>query len=647
MTIVTGAITGGAPARTGELLGNPANLSIWIGWHILSALCIPLLLSAIRIEIPFWEMSFGMHVFFAGLALTHLVAAFVLSGIAFRRGRIGFVAIFVSVAIAYAIFGGALVLTGSYHSRSILIMAAGASFVFASITLDLMGRLYKVLVPALLLGVAGMGTVAFAGWPDDDGVRPTAFYQVRLVESAGIPSEVRGGAVEPFGSGFLVASGDGGLFYVDDTSTPDSIARRLPSDLPLNRAVFQSESPGNAFGNDPFRVADILVQESADRFRLFVSHHYWKSDERCFVFRVSMTEGASAAFLAGTADVNWRAVYDSQPCLELGEIRFEQAGGRMVALDDDTLLVTVGDHSLDGFYAKANVPQDPASHYGKTVRIDLTGGTSQVHSLGHRNPQGLHRMPDGRIWLTEQGPAGGDELNLVLAGANYGWPNVTYGVAYDKHTWPLSALQGRHVGYVEPWFAWVPSIAVTSIIGVRGDLFPLWKGDLIVSSLKGNIIRLRLGDHGVRFAEPLYDTQTRIRDMIEAPDGRLVLLSDEGSVSFIERVEVEGEDPGEAAVPHDGEVLYRMCQDCHSIGSGSDHRSGPDLRGIVGRDVASAPRFEYSPALRSLSGDWTEERLHQFLANPEAYAPGTTMPTGGVGDPAARQLLIDYLKTRQ
>ena len=154
----------------------------------------------------------------------------------------------------------------------------------------------------------------------------------------------------------------------------------------------------------------------------------------------------------------------------------------MVKLDDATLLLTVGDHGLDGLYTRTSVPQDPHFHYGKTVRIDLQSGTAKVYSLGHRNAQGLYKSSDGKLWLTEQGPAGGDELNLPVEGANFGWPIVTYGADYDRHTWPLNPHDGHHAGYVAPVFAWVPSIAVTSILGFRAIWF--LPGRAICSSLR-------------------------------------------------------------------------------------------------------------------------------------------------------------------
>ena len=220
----------------------------------------------------------------------------------------------------------------------------------------------------------------------------------------------------------------------------------------------------------------------------------------------------------------------------------------MVKLDDATLLLTVGDHGLDGLYTSTSAPQDPHSEYGKTVRIDLQSGVADIYTLGHRNAQGLHKSSDGRLWLAEQGPAGGDELNLLVEGANYGWPIVTYGAAYGSHSWPFNPHQGHHAGYVAPTFAWVPSIAVTSILSIQSDLVPAWQGDLLVASLRGSIVRLRVDGERVVFAEPIYSTGTRIRDMTETRDGRLVLFQDGGSISFVVPVPAPADPEAESAM---------------------------------------------------------------------------------------------------
>src|SRR5262249_9730824 len=152
-------------------------------------------------------------------------------------------------------------------------------------------------------------------------------------------------------------------------------------------------------------------------------------------------------------------------------------------------------------------------------------------SMGHRNPQGLVVSKTGELFSTEHGPSGGDELNLISEGANYGWPNVTLGTEYNAYNWK-EGLQGRHTGYQLPIFGWVPSIAVSNLIQV--DKFnDRWDGDLLVASLKSlSIFRLRLDGTKVIYSEPIWLGQ-RIRDVTQISTGTIVLWTDDAQLLFI------------------------------------------------------------------------------------------------------------------
>ena len=132
----------------------------------------------------------------------------------------------------------------------------------------------------------------------------------------------------------------------------------------------------------------------------------------------------------------------------------------MVRYGSDTILVSVGDHQFDGFYDSQAVAMDPASDLGKLVEVNIKTGASRHFAVGLRNPQGLAIAPDGRIWETEHGPQGGDEVNLMMEGRNYGWPIVTYGMAFGNppKNWPANPKAGSHDGYTRPRYAFVPSI---------------------------------------------------------------------------------------------------------------------------------------------------------------------------------------------
>lgn len=205
-------------------------------------------------------------------------------------------------------------------------------------------------------------------------------------------------------------------------------------------------------------------------------------------------------------------------------------GGRMAFLADGSLLLTTG----EGFdYREA--AQDLDSGLGKVIRMLDDGrppgdnpypGAPFIYSYGHRNAQGLAVDSAGNIWLHEHGPRGGDELNRIGAGNNYGWPAITFGVDYSGATIsPYTEWEGM----TQPVHYWVPSIAPSGLSLYDGDLFPGWKGDLFVGALVDREVRrLRIDGDKVEVEEALFsELDARIRDVRTGPDGVLYLLTPE------------------------------------------------------------------------------------------------------------------------
>ncbi len=203
-------------------------------------------------------------------------------------------------------------------------------------------------------------------------------------------------------------------------------------------------------------------------------------------------------------------------------------GGRMVFLADGTLLLTTG----DGFdYREA--AQDIDSGLGKVLRLKDDGtaargnpypGSPYVFSYGHRNPQGLVTSASGVVWLHEHGPRGGDELNRIESGVNYGWPAITYGVDYSG---AVISPYTKWEGMAQPEHYWVPSIAPSGLALYEGDQFPEWKGDLLVGALVNREVRrLDLSGGKVVGEEKLFsELAARIRDVRGGPDGALYVLT--------------------------------------------------------------------------------------------------------------------------
>ena len=158
------------------------------------------------------------------------------------------------------------------------------------------------------------------------------------------------------------------------------------------------------------------------------------------------------------------------------------------------------------------------------------GARPEIWSYGHRNPQGLAINPaDGKLWEQEHGAMGGDEINIIEPGHNYGWPLVSYGVNYDGT--PVGTGKATMEGVDDPLWHWTPSIAPSGMTFYTGDLFPGWKGSLFNGALKFQLLsRLELkGDKVVREERLLQDLHERIRDVRQGPDGALYLLTDNRS----------------------------------------------------------------------------------------------------------------------
>ncbi len=216
-------------------------------------------------------------------------------------------------------------------------------------------------------------------------------------------------------------------------------------------------------------------------------------------------------------------------------------GSRIVPTSSGTLFVTTGERSSPQERVKA---QDLGAGHGKIMRLREDGSAPPdnpfvgeegaqpiVYSWGHRNVQGAALDPEGNLWAIEHGPRGGDELNRIAAGRNYGWPVITYGINYDGS--PVGDGLTRALDMEQPVYYWDPVIAPGGMTFYSGDRFPGWDGNLLVGSMEpGGLVRLVLahdttsGETRVVGEERFLVGEGRIRDVEEAPDGTLLLLLD-------------------------------------------------------------------------------------------------------------------------
>ncbi len=215
-------------------------------------------------------------------------------------------------------------------------------------------------------------------------------------------------------------------------------------------------------------------------------------------------------------------------------------GGKLAWLADGTLLVSVG----DGFEYREH-GQDLDSEMGKLLRINSDGTipadnpfvatAPRVFSYGHRNPQGLVvDAATGSIFMTEHGPKGGDELNIIAPGKNYGWPAITYGIDYSGAV--ISPFT-ESPGMEQPITYWDPSIATSGLAIYHGNEFTDWEGDLLIGALKDRkLYRLEMeGGTVLSQSEPFPEVQGRVRDVRVFSDGVIYALTDEGQLYRISR----------------------------------------------------------------------------------------------------------------
>ncbi len=230
-------------------------------------------------------------------------------------------------------------------------------------------------------------------------------------------------------------------------------------------------------------------------------------------------------------------------------------GSRLAFDADGYLFVTVGERQIPSRGdLEAHPAQDITNHHGTVNRLNDDGtvpsdnpfvgqgdARPEIWSYGHRNPQGLAIHPEtGDIWVTEHGPQGGDELNRIRPGLNYGWPVIGYGVNYGSG---LAIHEGtRRDGIESPTHFWVPSIATAGLMVYTGDLFPVWKGNIFAGGLAGQqMARLTMDGQRVVREETLLQGLGRIRDIRQSPDGYIyVAIDGRAQPSAVVRLEPAG-----------------------------------------------------------------------------------------------------------
>jgi aldose sugar dehydrogenase len=303
------------------------------------------------------------------------------------------------------------------------------------------------------------------------------------------------------------------------------------------RIVTRSGQMSPALGNVP----SVYAQSQAGLMDVLLARDF-DSTHTIFVCYAEPADGGGRI-----AVLRARLIEGETPRLDAASVIFRQKGPvsrglnigcRMAQAPDGNLFVTLGDH-----FAPKELAQKLDNHIGKIVRITTEGvapadnpfvgkqdALGEIWAYGLRNAEGLAFNPaDGKLWEQEHGPMGGDEINIIEKGRNYGWPRVSYGVNYDGT--PVGNGKATMDGVTDPIWHWAPSIAPSGMAFYTGDLIPGWKGSLFNGALKFELLsRLELnGEKVVKEERLLKNLHERIRDVRQGPDGALYLLTDNSS----------------------------------------------------------------------------------------------------------------------
>ncbi len=280
-------------------------------------------------------------------------------------------------------------------------------------------------------------------------------------------------------------------------------------------------------------VPRVVAEGQGGLLDVMVPRDFETSREVFLSFSHRQSRGSGTALGAGRLSADGRSLEDFRILFEMapGSSGGRHFGSRIVEARDGTIFLTIGDR---GDRPSA---QDLGIESGSVVRIARDGSIPDdnpfvgsadaqpgIWSFGHRNPQGAALDLDGNLWVNEHGARGGDEVNLVKKGANYGWPVISYGRHYSGAKIGVGTEQD---GLEQPEHYWDPSIAPSGMMIYSGALWPEWEGDLFVGSLKfGLISRLERSGDALREAEQIEGDETaRVRDIAEAPDGSIWFLS--------------------------------------------------------------------------------------------------------------------------
>lgn len=398
-------------------------------------------------------------------------------------------------------------------------------------------------------------TPAFAGQTDAPAPRQPSRYRVTVITDklAGAWSV----AFLPDGN-FLVSESAGRMRTVTPTGSVSEPIAGVPAVKIVAAQGFHDIALDPDFATNRYVYFTYFAPPKGEEPKRWPVEHFYNEVWTKSVAERRLLDLGSELVGRGRLSADNRRLENVEVLIEGGAER------RLVFAPDNTLLVTGADafrfydNDLDGVeHDFTHEPDIRRNFAGRVIRINRDGTIPadnpwlaratvprELYAHGFRDPEGMAINPaTGELWTVEHGPQGGDELNIVRAGRDYGWPDVSYGVQYDvrrtdgRKNVPVGNGQHSMPGVTEPVYFWVPSIAPSGMAFYTASLFPQWQGNLFVGALAGkHLIRLVLdGERVVAEERLLSELDARIRDVRQGPDGALYVLAGDSLVRLTPR----------------------------------------------------------------------------------------------------------------
>lgn len=473
--------------------------------------------------------------------------------------------------------------------------------------------------------------------------------------------EGTGGGLSLFGDYVIVLAHDGTLWGGTGPTDMERLAIEPPENHFDEYQKVAQEPPYDKYQHKfiTFRYNDIQYYTYGTDRGLIASFTSFNKDENCFnttLAKLAIASGTENPFEIQAISSDWQVLYQTSPCLPLKKefraIEGHMAGGRIAYDGNGAVYLGSGDYHWDGIYAPKALAQLNDNDYGKVVSINVETGKYKIISKGHRNIQGITIDKNGQLWVVEHGFRGGDEINLVSEGGNYGWPEETLGTLYSTLPVPNTRSYGHHDTFQKPVFAWLPSIAVSSLTTIDG-FHEAWDGDMLVGSLKDRSLhRIRIRDDQIVFAERI-PLDERVRYVLSRPNGTIVVWTDDHQLLFLSIAErsfatefiddyISNQD---YSADERRSVISTIdqCMECHSFDP-TENNTAPSLASIYSAPIAGTDYPNYSSALKSHGGTWIDDSLRLYLESPSEFVPGTMMPNPGLANDFVLEEVVEILK---